>query len=101
MFWPGSDSGLVIVLGTWALTVIGTMFSALTVNLRIARTDAADAGLSADDSGADGGHDADHGSACRSPLARRQDGAGLRILVAFDIIFTLLSVAFVDTVIVG
>ncbi len=26
---------LVIVLGTWAITVMGTMFSALTVNLRL------------------------------------------------------------------
>jgi heme exporter protein B len=31
-FWPLL---LVVALGTWALTVIGTMFSALTVNLRL------------------------------------------------------------------
>ena len=31
-FWPML---LVLVLGTWALTVIGTLFSALTVNLRL------------------------------------------------------------------
>ena len=31
-FWPLM---LVLVLGTWGLTVIGTMFSALTVNIRL------------------------------------------------------------------
>ena len=31
-FWP---LVLVVVLGTWGFTVIGTMFSALTVNLRL------------------------------------------------------------------
>ena len=41
---------LVLVLGTWALTVIGTLFSALHRESSSARTDAADAGLSDDDS---------------------------------------------------
>ncbi len=31
-FWPLM---LVLVLGTWGLTVIGTIFSALTVNIRL------------------------------------------------------------------
>jgi len=31
-FWP---LVLVVLLGTWGITVIGTMFSALTVNLRL------------------------------------------------------------------
>jgi heme exporter protein B len=31
-FWP---LALVVLLGTWGITVIGTMFSALTVNLRL------------------------------------------------------------------
>ncbi len=96
--WPPRVAPLflVLVLGTWALTVIGTLFSALTVNLRlrelmlptlvypmmfpalmIAMTLTTDI------------------------MAGNPIGFGLRFLVAFDIIFTVLAVAFVDTVLVG
>jgi hypothetical protein len=34
-------------------------------------------------------------------LAGSPPGVGVRLLVAFDIIFTLLAVVFVDTVLVG
>ncbi len=92
-FWPLL---LVMVMGAWALTMIGTLFSALTVNLRLRElmlpvlvypmmipalmmcmTVTTDL------------------------LAGGRLGQGMRFLTAFDIIFTLLSVAFVDTVLVG
>ena len=53
---------LVLALGTWALTVIGTMFSALTVNIRLRELMLPHAGVSGDDSGPDGRDALDHGA---------------------------------------
>lgn len=91
---------LVIALGTWALTVVGTMFSALTVNLRLREVMLpvlvypmmvppimAAMILTTD------------------LLAGTPLGPGnmlwVRVLAGFDLVFTMLSVAFVDTVLVG
>ena len=87
---------LVLVLGTWALTVIGTLFSALTVNLRLRELMlptlvypmTIPALISAM-------------TITTDLLAGNSIGIGIRFLVAFDIIFTLLAVVFVDTVLVG
>ncbi len=87
---------LVQVLGTWALTVIGTLFSALTVNLRLRELmlptlvypmmiPALMAAM----------------TLTTDILAGNPIGIGIRFLVAFDIIFTLLALVFVDTVLVG
>jgi heme exporter protein B len=87
---------LVLVLGTWALTVIGTLFSALTANLRLRELmlptlvypmmiPALIAAM----------------TVTTNLLAGSPLGLGIRLLVAFDIIFTLLAVVFVDTVLVG
>jgi heme exporter protein B len=87
---------LVQVLGTWALTVIGTLFSALTVNLRLRELmlptlvypmmiPALMAAM----------------TLTTDILAGHPIGFGIRFLVAFDIIFTLLALVFVDTVLVG
>jgi heme exporter protein B len=92
-FWPLL---LVMVLGTWALTVIGTLFSALTVNLRLRELmlptlvypmmiPALIAAM----------------TLTTDLLAGNPIGYGIRFLVAFDIIFTLLAVVLVDTVLVG
>ena len=91
---------LVLLLATWGITVIGTMFSALTVNLRLRElmlpmlvypmlipclmaamqlTTALVAG--------------------QAPEGDQL--AWLRMLVGFDIIFTALSVALVETVLIG
>ncbi len=91
---------LVLLLATWGITVIGTMFSALTVNLRLRElmlpmlvypmlipclmaamqlTTALVAG--------------------QAPTGDQT--AWLRMLVGFDIIFTALSVALVETVLIG
>jgi heme exporter protein B len=87
---------LAMVLGTWALTVIGTLFSALTANLRLRELmlptlvypmmiPALIAAM----------------TVTTNLLAGSPLGLGIRLLVAFDIIFTLLAVVFVDTVLVG
>ncbi|MFZ5928779.1 MAG: heme exporter protein CcmB [Acidobacteriota bacterium] len=91
---------LVLLLATWGISVIGTMFSALTVNLRLRElmlpmlvypmlipclmaamqlTTALVAG--------------------QAPAGDQL--AWLRMLVGFDIIFTALSVALVETVLIG
>jgi heme exporter protein B len=100
--WTDQLGGLVVVLllATWGMTVIGTIFSALTVNLRLRElmlptlvypilipallpaiqlTAALVAG---------------------TPLSAASWG-GLRLLIGFDIIFTLLAAALLETVLVG
>ena len=100
--WLGNVGPLLLVmaLGTWALTVVGTMFSALTVNLRLREVMLpvlvypmmvppmmAAMILTTD------------------LLAGNALGPGnmlwVRVLVGFDVIFTLLGVTLIDTVLVG
>lgn len=91
---------LVLVLGTWGLTIIGTMFSALTVNIKlrelmlpllvypmlfpvlVGATQLTTALISG------------------KPLSSETE-IWLRLLVAFDVIFSALSLALVETVLVG
>ena len=95
-FWPLM---LVLLLGTWGLTVVGTMFSALTVNLRLRELMLPmllypimiPALLAAVE--------------LTTPLVMGQPLEGslilwLRLLVAFDVIFTALALALVETVLV-
>ena len=96
-FWPLL---LVLALGTWGLTVVGTMFSALTVNLRLRELMLPTLvyplmipGLMA-------------AIQLTTALIAGQPLAGdlynwLRLLVGFDIIFTALALGLVDTVLVG
>ena len=92
-FWP---LVLILILGTWGLTIIGTLFSALTVNLRLRELmlptlvypmmiPALMAAM----------------TLTTDLLAGNPIGFGVRFLIAFDIIFTILAVVFVDTVLVG
>ncbi len=89
----------VVVLGTWGLTVVGTIFSALTVNLRLRELmlpmlvypilipcllAAVQLAMPL---------------VAGQPLAPEM-GIWLRLLVAFDVIFTALAVSLVETVIV-
>lgn len=95
-FWPLM---LVVLLGTWGLTVVGTMFSALTVNLRLRELmlpmlvyPIMVPGLLA-------------AVQLTTPLVMGQPLAGdlipwLRLLIAFDVIFTALAVTLVETVLV-
>ncbi len=99
--WTGQFWQLagVVALGTWGLTVVGTMFSALTVNLRLRELmlpmlvyPIMIPGL----------------IACvqlTTPLVMGQPIGPdlllwLRLLVAFDVIFTALAVTLVETVLV-
>ncbi len=91
---------LVLALGTWGITVVGTMFSALTVNLRLRELMLPTLvypllipGLMA-------------AIQLTTALIAGQPLAGdmynwLKLLVGFDIIFTALAVGLVDTVLVG
>jgi heme exporter protein B len=96
-FWPLM---LVLALGTWGMVVIGTMFSAMTVNLRLRELMLPTLvypmmipGLMA-------------AIRCTTDLLAGQALAGdtlvwLKLLTGFDIIFTLLAVFLVETVLVG
>lgn len=91
---------LVIVLGTWGMTVIGTIFSALTVNIRLREVMLpmltypilvpalmAAMRLTTD-------------LAVGSPIAPG-NFEWLKMLVGFDVIYTAVSLVLVETVLVG
>ena len=90
----------VLLLATWGLTVIGTMFSALTVNLRLRELMLPildypvliPALLPAIQLSS---------SLIAGEPVTTDMMMGLRLLVAFDIIFTGLAVTLIDTVLVG
>jgi heme exporter protein B len=96
-FWPLM---LVLVLGTWGLTVIGTMFSALTVNLRLRELmlptlvyPVMIPGLMA-------------AIQLTTPLVAGTPLTGdlltwLKLLVVFDLIFSTLAAVLVETVLVN
>lgn len=96
-FWPLL---LVVALGTWALTVIGTMFSALTVNLRLRELMLptlvypllVPALMSAMILTTE--------LLAGAPL-NPENLLWVRVLVAFDFVFTAVAVVFVDTVLLG
>lgn len=100
--WTNQFGGLVAVtlLGTWALTVIGTFFSALTVNLRMRELMLptlvyplmipalmAAMKLTTD-------------LLAGTPI-NAENVFGLKLLLGFDFIFTTLSIVMIDTVLVG
>ena len=91
---------LVILLGTWGMTVIGTMFSALTVNLRMREMmlptlvyplmiPALMAAMTLTTDLIAG-----------TPLGP-ENLIWLRLLTGFDVIYTALAVVFIDIVLVG
>ena len=90
----------VLLLGTWALTIIGTIFSALTVNIKLREVMLPmltypilmPALMSA--------------MQLTKVLATGQpvtsdDMAWLKMLIGFDVVFTAISLALVETVLVG
>lgn len=91
---------LVLVLTTWGLTVVGTLFSALTVNLRIRELMLPVLFFPIMTPVLLGAMEITGPLIAGKPL----EGdllAWVRLLVGFDIIFTALSVSVVDTVLVG
>ncbi|MGH9559050.1 MAG: heme exporter protein CcmB [Bryobacteraceae bacterium] len=102
IYWKGMFWWVVLVvaLGTWALTIIGTVFSALTVNLRLRELmlptlvyplmiPALMAAMTLTTDLLAG-----------TPLGG-DNLIWIRVLVAFDIIYTAVAIAVVDTVLVG
>lgn len=96
-FWPVV---LVMLLGTWGMTVIGTMFSALTVNLRMREmmlptlvypllVPALMAAMTLTSDLMNG-----------TPLSG-DNMIWLRVLAGFDFIYTVLAMVFIDIVLVG
>jgi heme exporter protein B len=91
---------MVLLLGTWALTVIGTIFSALTVNIKLREVmlpmltypilmPALMAAMRLTTLLVTG-----------QPIGA-EDMAWLKMLIGFDVIFTAVSLALVETVLVG
>jgi heme exporter protein B len=87
VFWPLT---LVMALGTWGLTVIGTVFSALTVNLRLREMiPALVAAMTLTTDLLSG-----------IPIAGN-NLIWIRVLVAFDFIFTAVAATMIDSVLMG
>lgn len=91
---------MVVLLGTWGLTAVGTMFSALTVNLRLRElmlpTLVYPVMIPALMAAMEVTRDLLNGT----PLGG-DNMIWVRLLIGFDIIFTALSVLLVDIVLVG
>lgn len=100
--WTAQIPGLllVIAIGTWALTVIGTMFSALTVNLRLRELMLPILVYPMMIPALLGAIQLTTDLLAGKPLSA-DNMLWLRLLVGFDVIFTALSVALVDTVLVN
>ena len=91
---------LVLLLGTWALTVVGTIFSALTVNIKLREVmlpmltypiliPALMSAMQLTTSLVAG-----------QPIGE-ETANWLRMLIGFDVVFTAVSLALVETVLVG
>jgi heme exporter protein B len=91
---------VVMLLGTWGLTVIGTLFSAMTVNLRLRELMLPMLVYPMMIPALMGAIQLSSVLVSGEPLAL-DNQIWFRVLVAFDLIFTLLSLALVETVLVG
>jgi heme exporter protein B len=91
---------LVIALATWALTVIGTMFSALTVNLRLRELMLPILVYPMMIPALLGAIQLTTDLLAGKPLSA-ENMLWLRLLVGFDVIYTALATALVDTVLIG
>ena len=96
-FWPLL---LVLVLGTWGLTVVGTMFSALTVNLRLRELMLPTLVYPLLIPGLMSAIQLTTALVAGQPLSGELL-SWLKLLVAFDIIFTALALGLVETILVG
>jgi heme exporter protein B len=91
---------LVIALATWALTVIGTLFSALTVNLRLRELMLPILVYPMMIPALLGAIQLTTDLLSGRPIGE-QNMLWLRLLIGFNVIFTALSTALVETVLVG
>jgi heme exporter protein B len=90
---------LVMLLGSWGITVIGTMFSAMTVNLRLRELMLPTLVYPMIIPALIGSIELSRVLIVNGNLAENM--IWFRILVAFDVIFTVLSLALVEIVLVG
>jgi heme exporter protein B len=90
---------LVMILATWGITVIGTMFSALTVNLRLRELMMPAILYPIMVPCLMAAMELTTGLLAGQPIAALD--AWFRMLVSFDIIFTLLGVVLIEPVLVG
>ena len=100
--WTGSAGILFVVmlLGTWGLTVIGTLFSAMTVNLRLRELMLPMLVYPMMIPALMGAIQLSSLLVAGEPVGA-DNQIWFRLLVAFDLIFTLLALALVETVLVG
>ena len=100
VWFPLGQMMIVLALGTWGLTVIGTMFSALTVNIRLREVmlpmltypmlvPALMAAMVLTE-----------GLATGAPISG-DSVTWLKLLIGFDVIYTAAALALVETVLVG
>ena len=90
----------VLALGTWGITVIGTLFSAMTVNLRLRELMLPVLVYPMIIPVLIGAILLTNNLIAGGPLDP-ENQIWFRVLVAFDVIFTLLALALVETVLVG
>jgi len=91
---------LVMLLGTWGITVIGTLFSAMTVNLRLRELMLPTLIYPMLIPALMGAIQLSSVLIAGEPLGA-ENQIWFRLLVAFDVIFTILALALVETVLVG
>jgi heme exporter protein B len=91
---------LVLALGTWGLTVIGMIFSALTVNIRLRELMLPLLVYPVMIPALMGAMRLSTDLVAGKPLSSEND-IWLRLLVAFDAVFSALSLVLVDTVLIG
>ncbi len=96
-FW---ELMLVLALGTWGLTVIGTIFSALTVNIRLREVMLPMLTYPILVPALMGAMQLTSALVAGKPIGADNE-AWLKMLIGFDVVYTAVSLVLVETVLVG
>ena len=91
---------MVIALATWGMTVTGTMFSALTVNIRLREVMLPILNFPILIPALLGAMQLTSSLVAGNPITAAND-SWLKMLIGFDVMYTAVSVALVETVLVG
>jgi heme exporter protein B len=91
---------MVIALATWGMTVTGTMFSALTVNIRLREVMLPILNFPILIPALRGAMQLTSALVAGNPITEAND-AWLKMLIGFDVMYTAVSVFLVETVLVG
>ena len=91
---------LVVVLGTWGMTVTGTIFSALTVNIRLREVMLPILNFPILIPALLGAMQLTSSLVAGKPITSDND-AWLKMLIGFDVMYTAVSLVLVETVLVG